>query len=212
MRKSPTCAFGRRRAHGERHRDAGAAPFRLRITHSILRTEPGADSASHIHDECEIYVNMSGKVSFMVENRLYPVGWGDIILSRPYEYHHCVSHSNQPHEHYWILFTASGNEALLRPFFDRSLGERNRVVLSPRGKAAFLQICGRLLQRQRGEELSSLRLFLDLLDLLNEGETAAAPGLDAALPEELAGIVRYMHANFADALSIRGLAAVFTAA
>lgn len=60
--------------------------------------------------------------------------------------------------------------------------------------------------------MSSLRLFLDLLDLLNEGETAAAPGLDAALPEELAGIVRYMHANFADALSIRGLAAVFTAA
>lgn len=187
----------------------GLRPFRLRITHSILRTEPGADSASHIHDECEIYVNMSGKVSFMVENRLYPVGWGDIILSRPYEYHHCVSHSNQPHEHYWILFTASGNEALLRPFFDRSLGERNRVVLSPRGKAAFLQICGRLLQRQCGEELSSLRLFLDLLDLLNEGEAAAAPGLDAALPEELAGIVRYMHANFADALSIRGLAARF---
>lgn len=109
----------------------GLRPFRLRITHSILRTEPGADSASHIHDECEIYVNMSGKVSFMVENRLYPVGWGDIILSRPYEYHHCVSHSNQPHEHYWILFTASGNEALLRPFFDRSLGRGTALCSLP---------------------------------------------------------------------------------
>lgn len=189
----------------------GLHPFRLRITHSVLHPKLDADSASHIHDECEMYVNISGDVSFMVENHLYPVGWGDIILSRPYEYHHCVSRSSRPHEHYWILFTAAGNEAILRPFFDRPLGERNRVVLSPRNKAVCLQICSRLLQLQdsrAGEAFGSLRLFCDLLALLNEGETAS-PGLDAALPEELDEIVRYMHAHFSEALSIRELAARF---
>ena len=28
---------------------------------------------SHIHNKCEIYVNLTGKVSFMVENRIYNI-------------------------------------------------------------------------------------------------------------------------------------------
>ena len=28
---------------------------------------------SHIHSECEIYINVSGDVSFVIENRIYPI-------------------------------------------------------------------------------------------------------------------------------------------
>ncbi|MBQ8342333.1 MAG: AraC family ligand binding domain-containing protein, partial [Clostridia bacterium] len=41
----------------------------------------------HIHDHCEIYVNVSGSGTFMVENSFYPVTRGDMILTAPNEMH-----------------------------------------------------------------------------------------------------------------------------
>jgi len=57
---------------------------------------------THIHKECEIYLNLSGNVCFEVENHLYPISRGSVIITRPYEYHHCIYRSNARHEHFWI--------------------------------------------------------------------------------------------------------------
>ena len=35
----------------------------------------------HIHDSYEIYVNVSGDVAFLVNNSLYPVQKGDVVVS-----------------------------------------------------------------------------------------------------------------------------------
>ena len=64
----------------------------------------------HIHDECEIYINLSGDVSFSVEGTIYPIVPGGVIITRPSEYHHCIYHSNKFHKHFWILFNPSGND------------------------------------------------------------------------------------------------------
>lgn len=34
----------------------------------------------HAHECCEIYVNVSGDVSFAVEDAIYPIGRGDVII------------------------------------------------------------------------------------------------------------------------------------
>lgn len=93
-------------------------PFDMDITY----IEP--DSVSplnvynpHIHEECEIYINISGNVSFEVENRLYPLTPESVIITRPYEYHHCIYHNNDLHKHFWILFSARGNEELFKLFW-----------------------------------------------------------------------------------------------
>lgn len=83
----------------------------------------------HIHDECEIYVNLSGDVSFSVENSVYPITKGSVIITRPYEYHRCIYHSNKLHKHFWILFNPSKNEELFDIFFKRELGKNNLLVL-----------------------------------------------------------------------------------
>ena len=181
-------------------------PFTLRAAWHTTNQ----DTPSHIHEECEIYVNVSGDVSFMVENHLYPVGWGDIILSRPYEYHHCVYNSDKPHEHFWILFSVNGNEALLRPFFDRERGEKNRLVLPPAEKIRCLQICRRLAQEESGSTpAEGLRLFFDLLHLLEDAEPDESPVPANTLPTELAGVVAHMHAHCTEPETVRELAARF---
>ena len=85
---------------------------------------------SHIHDECEIYYNLSGDICFMVEKNVYPIKPGSIIIMRPNEYHHCIYLSNALHRHYWILLSApKQHNSLLSRFYNRPLGEKNHIQL-----------------------------------------------------------------------------------
>lgn len=83
---------------------------------------------SHIHKECEIYINLEGDVSFEVENKIYPITRGSVIITRPFEYHHCIYHSNKKHTHYWITFSADNDECL-KMFFNREKGTDNLIIL-----------------------------------------------------------------------------------
>lgn len=52
----------------------------------------------------------------MVEDQIYSVSAGSVIITRPYEYHHCIYHSNERHRHYLVLFSADNNEKILDIF------------------------------------------------------------------------------------------------
>ena len=88
------------------------------ISHTCIDSNsPLNTNESHFHEACEIYLNLSGNVLFEVENRIYPISRGSVIITSPYEYHHCIYRSNQPHEHYWITFSADHKESFLDLFF-----------------------------------------------------------------------------------------------
>lgn len=98
-------------------------------------------SVPHIHDICEIYVNISGNVSFMVEKNIYNIEPGDIIITRPYEYHHCIFHEHSDHFHYWILFSATENKDLFNAFFNRVRGTNNLIRIPEEDRKNFLELC-----------------------------------------------------------------------
>lgn len=85
--------------------------------HNINGSLHPTDNA-HIHDYCEVYFNVSGNVSFAVENKVYPVNTGDIIISKPNEIHYCIYHSDQIHTCYCFWVKASAEYSyLLSPFY-----------------------------------------------------------------------------------------------
>ena len=172
-------------------------PFQFSITHHphIL---PLQINDSHIHDQCEIYINLSGKVSFMVEGHLYPVERGDCIITRPLEYHHCVYREMMPHEHYWILFSSKGNEALLAPFFERPKGIGNRIV--PTNKERLLKLCQAL--EHAASPLDQYTAFFRILQYLQEG---TAPK-ETDLPEEMQKALHSINENFRSPLRMEELA------
>ena len=92
--------------------------------------EPNCLEGHHIHGECEIYIHLSGDVSFMVEDQIYPIQYGNVVITRPYEYHHCIYHSKTKHRHFWILFSGENNEKLLELFFGRRKGIGNLLTLN----------------------------------------------------------------------------------
>lgn len=157
---------------------------------------------SHIHRECEIYLNLSGDVSFEVENRLYPVTRGTVILTRPYEYHHCVYHSDAPHNHYWVTFSAQGTEEHLKLFFQREKGRDNRVLLEGGALEEMIGLLDMLLDPETDpldRQIGFLRVFRVLARGSREGDTEAAPDL----PETVTAALRHMDAHLAESLDIR---------
>ena len=189
--------------HVENRQFPAIAPFAFQITEiEIDALDPRNVHTTHSHRECEIYVNLSGDVSFMVEGHQYPVAPGNAIITRPYEMHHCVYHSNAPHHHFWILFSGAGNEALLDFFLNRVPGTGNRAVLYGTDREALIECCRRLCVP--GDAVAQYGRFFQLLALLRRGIAHEADG--DRIPPEIAPVLNAMNRDFAQPLSVAELA------
>lgn len=154
---------------------------------------------SHIHNECEIYVNLSGDVSFAVENSIYPITPGSIIITRPFEYHHCVYHSNKLHKHFWILFSAEGNEYLFDKFYNRKTGEGNLLILEKDKTDELISICKKL----TSESCSELEKYFDFFKLIMLINDATAPEKTVSwYPDIIVNAMSYINDNLQYPISV----------
>ena len=149
---------------------------------------------THIHKECEIYINLSGDVCFEVENRLYPVSRGSVIITRPFEYHHCVYHSEKLHKHYCIWFDVKGNEKFFDIFFKRKAGEGNLLTIAPSDSEAFLSLCNTFTLPEKSESRKYKNFFM-LIDYLSNA-TLGYINSDA-YPDDVIFAINYINKNFA---------------
>ena len=81
------------------------------LKHSInpINSKKRIEDDSHIHSFFEIYVNISGDVSFLHGNSVYRIKPYDIIFSHPGEFHHCIYHSDKIHDHFCLWFLPEGD-------------------------------------------------------------------------------------------------------
>lgn len=183
------------------------SPLSLSVSHvDIDSASPLNQNESHIHKECEIYLNLSGDVSFEVENRIYPISRGCAVITRPYEYHHCIYHSPARHEHYWITFSAGENDSYLQMFFGREKGHDNLIRLEPSQLEALLLVLQEL--QDPGATLLQLCISsLQMFRLLAEGTRLAPLAEPTDLPQDVAAALRFMDSHLAEDMDIRSLAA-----
>ena len=169
----------------------------------IGKNSPLRQSEPHIHDVCEIYVNLSGDVSFMVENRIYPIQYGDIIITAPYEYHHCIYHSEKEHDHYWIMFSPHENESLFSFFYNK----KNNLIRLPKEKLNyFLKSCEQLINTSNNESLGFTANFFKIINYISQELIENNDEITLKkLPEELKKILNYISINFATLNSIKSL-------
>ncbi len=158
---------------------------------------------SHVHPECEIYINLSGDVSFMVERRVYPILPGHIVITRPFEYHHCIYHSNAPHQHFWMLFSANGNERLFPRFFERRVGEENLLTLPSDRHPELFALC-REMAEQETDEPTRYRQFFHLMSLLDQASVSHSTA--DAYPPDVALALDRINQHYAEPLTVSELA------
>lgn len=153
---------------------------------AIEMTAPAQNEEMHLHDSCEIYVNVSGNGAFMVEKALYPITRGDIIITRPNELHHAVFRPGAVHEHYCIWFRAKAESPFAARFFGRERGDGN--LLSPSGeeKERLLRLLAAMENKKETPPALTVA-FLRVLALIDQSEAAGAEPTD--LPEPLGAIL-----------------------
>lgn len=160
---------------------------------------------SHFHKECEIYINLSGDVSFEVEGGIYGITRGSVIITRPYENHHCIYHSDAPHEHFWLLIHTENDNDLFRMFFDRKSGSSNLFQLTEEQLTAMIEVLSGFLQPAKSE-LEYKIAFLQMMKLLEEGVSISQTVASYTFPEDIRYSMRYMDEHLTENLDIRKLA------
>ena len=163
----------------------------------LLPDDPHLDE-SHIHDCYELYINLRGDVSFLVNNHVYPVNAGDVIVTRPGDVHLCILNSACVHEHF-CLWISVPNDAALSALLQDVFGKE---------RYAFGGVCEKL-----ANLLSSLRSsdktvwqktawLLQLLALMEEKRGNSVGDLSAVMPHEVQNIVDDINENFAQMRSV----------
>ena len=170
--------------------------------------DPGRNEEMHIHDSCEIYVNVSGDGIFMVENSLYPVSHGDMILTRPNEVHHGLFQNDAPHEHYCLWFTAGDNLPWLTRFFKRSRGEGNLLSLPGSDKEKLLRTL-RTMEKElgpKGDPRRATMLFLQILMMIEDSSAASVPAERVDVPYPLSAILEEIGAHYREPIRMADVA------
>ena len=179
-------------------------PFDFSISYvETTRDSPGNQFDSHVHSECEIYINLSGDVSFMVEDQIYGIMPGSIVITRPFEYHHCIYHSNASHKHFWILFSSQGNEAFLERFFDRPVGSGNLLTMDVERQAQLIALCREMLEEEKSPCERQYRFFR-LLHLLNRADAVMPPAEKGYT--DVASALEYINTQYASPITVAGMA------
>lgn len=181
----------------------GIRPFSLRAYYwEMYHVTPAEAMEMHVHSECEIYIHVSGDVSFVVEDHLYAIQPGNIVITRPHEYHHCIYQKDTDHKHFVIQVSPDGNESLFRRFYQRKPGESNLLSLPPRETERLFALT-RALAEETGSELRDYTLLFEILDLLN---TAKALDAGTDLYPDVILTLNYINTHLAEKITVRSLA------
>lgn len=151
---------------------------------------------SHIHNSFEIYVNLTGNVSFMVENRLYRIKNKDVIITRPNEAHHCICHDSSDHDHYCMHFSSE----MFASVFGRKSVDGNYISLPDDQKEKLVELCNDVVSNSN--KFKKTVAFFNLLDLIY-GQKAEEY---ISLPADVDKCVNYINKNLEKPLTVKELA------
>ncbi len=147
----------------------------------------------HIHDMMEIYILLDGDVSFMVEQNLYKLSAGDIIVSKPNEVHNCILDSDSTHRHACFWFDTSC-ELLFSGFLRSAFGEGNFCSPSGEDRARIMSICRELSELDpENERIRAYSLAVEMLCHIDRNLNAGVHPV--ILPELLREILGDIHEN-----------------
>ncbi|MBQ7299474.1 MAG: helix-turn-helix domain-containing protein [Clostridia bacterium] len=163
---------------------------------------PISHKPRHIHATCEILIHISGDITFNIENNLYPVMPGNIIITRPYEYHNCIYRSNKPHKHFCIFLSTQNNEYLYDLFYNRNAGENNLLILPGEDAEKVIRLCHDMIS-VKGSQFDEYARFFRLMQYLQKAE---APDIVQHLHEDIIKALRYINDHLAERITIESLA------
>lgn len=151
----------------------------------------------HAHKNLEIYINMSGDISFLVENRLYPMTRGDIIIAHPGELHHCVYKSDSLHRFFWLLIDIDNP---ILDFFKNN--NANFISPSKEIREKIIDCCFNLVKEN--SSLETTYMYFRFMSLIKESINSNSEK-DNNIPQDLKNILNYIDSHLSENLQIKSI-------
>lgn len=158
----------------------------------------------HIHDSLEIYINISGDASFLVNNHLYPVRKGDAVVTRPGDVHICVCNKAQMHENFCFWISCPPDSPLLA----FAAGEKfhNHYRFNEQTRQELLDILYKLRDAEySGSEPARICNIFRLLTVFAETEKKEIQE-KPALPDTMQQVLNQIHSDFLDIHNVNDIA------
>jgi AraC-like DNA-binding protein len=142
---------------------------------------------AHIHSCYEIYVNISGDISFLHGSAVTDIESGDAVVSHPSDVHYCIYRSPCMHDHYCIWLDGAEIGRFLEAH-----SVRGRIRLSVEDKHRLFSLLGEL--ESATDPLLRTARLLELVTLL-AGEAHAESGEEPLTPI-LREILEYLDRSY----------------
>ena len=186
------------------------------IRHAIDEKPDCSVYSMHIHEQCEIYLFVSGNVEYVVEGVRYPLKENTLMLMRPAEAHVARILGDGAYERYALNFPLSfaadidPGRKLLHAFIQRPLGRNNKITLSAEDqklvRRLFDKMCAKAEDYDR--RLNILTNLYTLLNVVNDAFDQRKN--DAEEPADIEeSIVAYVNGHIFDELSVPEMAEYF---
>lgn len=162
---------------------------------------------SHIHSCVEVYVNLSGDVSFLVQNEMLSILHGDVVFTRANEYHHCIYHKACMHEHFCFWLDESFVKEYLGGLFQSGVHHlRLPVKQKEELVKLFFELKDAISDEKRVRE--SARVF-QIFDMLETHVQHAEAVKTDVLPAQMQKILDEIGERFAEITGAADLAERF---
>ena len=176
--------------------------IRMSACHGETAYEEGITpvEGTHIHSCYELYVNVSGDVSFLHDRDIYDIQPGDVILSCPSDVHYCIYRASCFHDHFCVWFS----DGAIGDFLSRR-HLRGRIRPSGESRERMLQLLHTLCAADVDPFLQTATL-LELVTLLDTGESKDATEKTS---DRLSAVLRYVDEHLTEINGISEVAQAF---
>ncbi|MBQ8408185.1 MAG: helix-turn-helix domain-containing protein [Clostridia bacterium] len=170
--------------------------FSLRYYNEFVTLGDESIEPAHIHDCFEIFFNLGNDVSFLVNNKLYPVGRGDAVISKINDIHVCIYQKSCLHT-YFCLWIDAEDTAPIKNILNK-IAIEPLLTFDDETKELIRNVLFSLDASCKDDELELMKnaLLLQLLTLFDKRQNAISDF--AYIPEPLQRILDDINDNFAE--------------
>ena len=174
--------------------------YKLAYNNQYIDIEDLQAVTSHIHNCVELYFNISGEVSFLVKDRIYPINRGDLILTRENEFHHCIYHTSCTHEHVCLWIGDDPSNGLLAFIRD---SDCNHLVFSWEEKEEMISLLQKAYSATtQDQKFAATTYILQILLMIKQRLADPLQESLSILPKDFQTILNYINTNYSDLTNV----------